>query len=107
MKQQTQQYRELERVFASRAQTRVVQYFLNHPKEILLPSTIARGTGLAHSTVIRVMQPLVKIRIVIKNVLSEQVTIFYLNSEDRKTKILADFYTKIRPFLKRKNGVRI
>lgn len=98
-------HRELESIFASRAQTRVVQYFLDHPKGVLLQGRIARETGLAHSTVARVMQLLVKIRIVTRTELSERVVVFNLNNEDRKTKTLVDFYTQIIPLLNEKLGL--
>jgi predicted transcriptional regulator len=75
----------LERIFASRAQTRVVQHFLDRPKEYLNLSRIANETGLAHSTIHRVMQPLIRL--------------FILETEDEKSKVLADFYAKIKPML--------
>ena len=90
----------LERIFASRAQTRVVQHFLDRPKEYLNLSRIANETGLAHSTIHRVMQPLVDMGLVKEIKAGQQIRLFILETEDEKSKVLADFYAKIRPMLK-------
>ncbi len=89
----------LEKIFASRAQTRVVQHFLERPKEFFNLSRIAKDTGLAHSTIHRVMQPLVDMGIVKEIKAGEQIRLFILEAEDEKSKVLADFYGKIRPML--------
>jgi Fic family protein len=90
----------LERIFASRAQTRVVQHFLDRPKEYLNLSRIANETGLAHSTIHRVMQPLVDMGLVKEIKAGQQIRLFILETEDEKSKVLADFYAKIKPMLK-------
>jgi Fic family protein len=89
----------LERIFASRAQTRVVQHFLDRPKEYLNLSRIANETGLAHSTIHRVMQPLVDMGLVKEIKAGQQIRLFILETEDEKSKVLADFYAKIKPML--------
>ncbi|MHA1907417.1 MAG: helix-turn-helix domain-containing protein [Candidatus Thorarchaeota archaeon] len=89
----------LERIFASRAQTRVVQHFLDRPKEYLNLSRIANETGLAHSTIHRVMQPLVDMGLVKEIKAGQQIRLFILETEDEKSKLLADFYAKIKPML--------
>ncbi len=89
----------LEKVFASRAQTRVVQHFLDRPKEFFNLSRIAKETGLAHSTIHRVMQPLVDMGLVKEIKVGQQIRLFILETEEIKSKILADFYTQIRPHL--------
>ncbi|MFW9848732.1 MAG: helix-turn-helix domain-containing protein [Candidatus Thorarchaeota archaeon] len=90
----------LERIFASRAQTRVVQHFLDRPKEYLNLSRIANETGLAHSTIHRVMQPLVDMGLIKEIKAGQQIRLFILETEDEKSKLLADFYAKIRPMLR-------
>ena len=89
----------LEKVFASRAQTRVVQHFLDRPKEFFNLSRIAKETGLAHSTIHRVMQPLVDMGLVKEIKVGQQIRLFILETEEDKSKILADFYSQIRPHL--------
>lgn len=89
----------LEKIFASRAQTRVVQHFLDRPKEFFNLSRIAKETGLAHSTIHRVMQPLVDMGLIKEIKVGQQIRLFILEIEDMKTKILIDFYDRIKPYL--------
>lgn len=89
----------LEKVFASRAQTRVVQHFLDRPKEFFNLSRIAKETGLAHSTIHRVMQPLVDMGLVKEIKVGQQIRLFILETEDPKSRIISDFYNLIRPHL--------
>ncbi|MFW9891685.1 MAG: helix-turn-helix domain-containing protein [Candidatus Thorarchaeota archaeon] len=89
----------LEKVFASRAQTRVVQHFLDRPKEFFNLSRLAKETGLAHSTIHRVMQPLVDMGLVKEIKAGQQIRLFILETEDERSKIISDFYSKIRPYL--------
>ena len=89
----------LEKVFASRAQTRVVQHFLDRPKDFFNLSRIAKETGLAHSTIHRVMQPLVDMGLVKEIKVGQQIRLFIFEIEEDKSKIIAEFYAKIRPLL--------
>lgn len=89
----------LEKIFASRAQTRVVQHFLDRPKEFFNLSRLAKETGLAHSTIHRVMQPLVDMGLVKEIKAGQQIRLFILETEDDRSKIISDFYEKIRPHL--------
>ena len=89
----------LEKIFASRAQTRVVQHFLDRPKEFFNLSRLAKETGLAHSTIHRVMHPLVDMGLVKEIKAGQQIRLFILETEDDKSKIISDFYDKIRPHL--------
>ena len=89
----------LEKVFASRAQTRVIQHFLDRPKDFFNLSRVAKETGLAHSTIHRVMQPLVDMGLVKEIKAGQQIRLFILETEDDRSKIISDFYAKIRPHL--------
>ena len=89
----------LEKIFASRAQTRVVQHFLDRPKEFFNLSRLAKETGLAHSTIHRVMQPLVDMGLVKEIKAGQQIRLFILETEDDRSKIISDFYEKIKPHL--------
>ena len=75
----------LEKVFASRAQTRVVQHFLDRPKEFFNLSRLAKETGLAHSTIHRVMQPLVDMGLVKEIKAGQQIRLFILETEDERS----------------------
>jgi predicted transcriptional regulator len=89
----------LEKVFASRAQTRVVQHFLDRPKEFFNLSRIAKETGLAHSTIHRVMQPLVDMGLVKEIKVGQQIRLFILETEQDISKILTNFYDEVKPVL--------
>jgi predicted transcriptional regulator len=89
----------LEKIFASRAQTRVVQHFLDRPKEFFNLSRVAKDTGLAHSTIHRVMQPLVDMGIIKEIKVGQQIRLFILETEDPKSKIISDFYGSIKDHL--------
>ncbi|HDD67561.1 MAG TPA: MarR family transcriptional regulator [Candidatus Thorarchaeota archaeon] len=89
----------LEKIFNSKAQTRVVQHFLDRPKEFFNLSRIAKETGLAHSTIHRVVQPLVDMGLIKEIKVGRQIRLFILESEDPKSKILMEFYDQIRPYL--------
>ncbi len=90
----------LEQIFSSRAQTRVIQHFLDRPKEFFNLSRIAKETKLAHSTIHRVMQPLVDMRLIKEIKVGQQIRLFILETEDDKSKVLAEFYEKIKPLLR-------
>ena len=89
----------LEKIFASRAQTRVIQHFLDRPNDFFNLSRVAKETGLAHSTIHRVMQPLVDMGIVKEIKVGQQIRLFILEKEDAKSKIIAEFYDNVRPHL--------
>jgi Fic family protein len=89
----------LEKIFASRAQTRVVQHFLDRPKEFFNLSRVAKETGLAHSTIHRVMQPLVDMGIIKEIKVGQQIRLFILETEDPKSKIISEFYSEIKEHL--------
>jgi DNA-binding IclR family transcriptional regulator len=89
----------LESIFASRAQTRVVQLFLDRPKEFFNLSRTAKETGLAHSTIHRVMQPLVDMGFIKEIKVGQQIRLFILESESARSRVISDFYHQIRPYL--------
>lgn len=91
--------RVLERIFSSRAQTRAVQHFLENPDEFFSLTRIAKEIRVSHSTIHRVMKPLVDMGLVIEIRVGKQIRLFILETEDHKTKILADFYSQIKPLL--------
>ena len=81
----------LEKVFASRAQTRVVQHFLDRPKDFFNLSRVAKETGLAHSTIHRVMQPLVDMGIVKEIKVGQQIRLFILEPKIQNRRLLQSF----------------
>ncbi len=64
--------------------------------EINYLSGIAQGTGLYHSSVARVIEPLLQNNIVIEKKIGKQIRSFYLNEEHEATKLLIKFYDELR-----------
>jgi len=86
----------LEKLFGRTAQLTVLEYLLKNKDEINYLSGIAEGTGLYHSSVARVLEPLLENNIVIEKKIGKQIRSFYLNEEHRSTKILMNFYNELK-----------
>jgi predicted transcriptional regulator len=85
----------LEKFFGKTAQMTVLKNLIENQKEPTYLSGIAQETGLSHSSVSRVITPLVGIGIVKERPLGKQTRIFQLNMESEATKLVLDFYNKI------------
>jgi predicted transcriptional regulator len=72
---------------------------LDNPKDFFNLSRVAKETGLAHSTIHRVMQPLVDMGIIKEIKVGQQIRLFILESEEPKSKIISEFYETIRPHI--------
>ncbi len=89
----------LEKLFGKTAQLTVLEYLMKNRGEINYLSGIAQGTGLYHSSVARVLEPLLENNIVIEKKIGKQIRSFYLNEEHKATKLLMTFYEELRPVL--------
>ncbi len=69
----------LEKLFGKTAQLTVLEYLMKNRGEINYLSGIAQGTGLYHSSVARVLEPLLENNIVIEKKIGKQIRSFYLN----------------------------
>jgi len=58
-------------------------------------SGIAEATGLFHSSVARVIAPLVSSGVVQERTMGKQIRLFQLNMESEATSAIVDFYSKI------------
>jgi predicted transcriptional regulator len=86
----------LEMLFGKTAQLTVLEYLMKNKGEINYLSGIAQGTGLYHSSVARVIEPLLQNNIVVEKKIGKQIRSFYLNEEHEATKLLIKFYDKLR-----------
>ncbi len=86
----------LEKLFGKTAQLTVLEYLMKNKREINYLSGIALGTGLYHSSVARVLEPLLQNNIVIEKKIGKQIRSFYLNEEHEATKLLIKFYDELR-----------
>ncbi len=80
-----------EKLFGKTAQLTVLEYLLNNEDNDTYLSGIAVDTGLSHSTVSRVIEPLLDIEIIKETPLGKQIRIFRLNKESELTKYLLKF----------------
>jgi len=86
----------LERIFGKTAQLTVLEYLLDNKDDETYLSGIAAETGLSHSTVSRVIEPLLDIEIIKETPLGKQIRIFKLNQENEITKYLLKFKEDLR-----------
>ncbi|MCQ6961959.1 MAG: hypothetical protein PWR29_1236 [Methanolobus sp.] len=85
----------LEEIFGKTAQMTVLKNLIQHRNESTYLSGIAEETGLSHSSVARVIAPLIKTGIVIEKPLGKQIRTFRLNLDNEKTHLILDFYTRL------------
>lgn len=86
----------LEKVFGKTAQLVVLEYLITNKGETTYLSGIAEGTGLSHSSVARVIEPLMENNIVIEKKLGKQIRTFMLNQENETTGLIIKFYNDLR-----------
>ncbi len=85
----------LEKIFGKTAQMTVLKNLIGHQNESTYLSGIAEETGLSHSSVSRVITPLIETGIVIEKPLGKQIRTFQLDMENEATLLIIDFYSKI------------
>lgn len=85
----------LEKVFGRTAQMTVLENLIKHKNESTYLSGIAEETGLSHSSVARVIDPLLDADIVIEKRLGKQIRTFRLNMENKTTELILDFYARL------------
>ncbi len=85
----------LEKIFGNSAQTIVLENLLNKRGGFTYLSGIAEETGLSHSSVARVIEPLVKNDIVIEKRLGKQIRTFAMNEKNAMAKLIIKFYDEL------------
>lgn len=78
----------LEKIFGKTAQLVVLEHLLENKDNDTYLSGIASVTGLSHSTVSRVIEPLLEINVITERPLGKQIRVFRLNEESELTKYL-------------------
>jgi len=86
----------LEEIFGKTAQLSVLEYLIQNKGETTYLSGIAEGTGLSHSSVARVIEPLLENNIIIEKKLGKQIRTFTLNEESKATKLVMKFYYELK-----------
>ncbi|MBN1763510.1 MAG: helix-turn-helix domain-containing protein [Methanomicrobia archaeon] len=83
---------ELEKIFGRNAQLVVLEYLIRNRETITYLSGIAAATGLSHSSVARVIEPLLQLGIVKEDTLGKQIRTFRLNEDNEVLKLLIRFF---------------
>jgi DNA phosphorothioation-dependent restriction protein DptG len=86
----------LTRIFSSKAQTRVLQYLLDHRGRLYNQAGLSRLLNMSPSTIARILTPLIEEEIINFEQLSGQMKIIALNEDSEKTTALIDFYDRIK-----------
>jgi len=89
----------MEKIFGKTAQMTVLKNLIENQNEPTYLSGIAEETGLSHSSVSRVITPLVLSGIVQEKPLGKQIRTFQLNMDNEATTLIIDFCSKINQIL--------
>ncbi len=85
----------IEKIFGKTAQMTVLKNLIEHRKESTYLSGIAEETGLSHSSVSRVITPLIETGVVIEKPLGKQIRTFQLNADSKAANLIIDFYNRV------------
>jgi hypothetical protein len=96
----------LEEIFGKTAQLTVLEYLIKSKGETTYLSGIAEGTGLSHSSVARVIEPLLEKNIIVEKKLGKQIRTFTLNGESEATKLVLKFYDELKNVMGNGGGKR-
>ena len=85
-------------LFQSKAQVRLVEYLLENAgsQRVFNQASLASFLEVSPSTIARIVEPLIKEKIILYERFDEGMKIFTLNESEEKTKALIDFYRKIK-----------
>jgi len=84
------------RIFGSKAQTKLIQYLLDHRGRVYNQAGLSRLLNLSPSTVARVITPLIEERIIKYEQIGGQMKIIALNEENEKVSIIIELYEKLK-----------
>ncbi len=86
---------DIEKLFATNLQVRIIKVFLENPTKIYSSTTIAKKLGSSPSAIIARLKVLEQLGI-IKAIRLNRMRLYRLNLESKATKILQEFYHKIK-----------
>ena len=90
---------EFEKVFGRNAQLVVLEYLIRTRGTTTYLSGIAEETGLSHSSVARVIEPLLKMNLVKESKMGKQIRTFTLNEDSKITKLVIRFYEDLEKIM--------
>jgi hypothetical protein len=85
-------------VFQSKAQVRLLEYFLENAgtQRVFNQALLANLLALSPSTIARIVEPLIKEKIILFEKFDEGMKIFTLNEAEEKTRALVEFYKRLK-----------
>ena len=85
-------------LFQSRAQVRLVEYLLENAgsQRVFNQASLANFLEISPSTIARIVEPLIKQKIILYERFEQGMKIFTLNESEEKTKALIEFYRKLK-----------
>ena len=86
----------LARIFSSKAQTRLLQYLLDHRGRVFNQAGLSNLLSVSPSTIARTLIPLIEEEIISYEQVGGQMKIIALNDENEKAKALLEFYGRIK-----------
>jgi DNA-binding transcriptional regulator GbsR (MarR family) len=89
----------VEKIFGRNAQLVVLGYLIRNRGTTTYLSGIAEETGLSHSSVARVIEPLLELNIVKEGKVGKQIRTFTVNVDNEITKLLIQFYDELNKVL--------
>ena len=93
---------EFEKVFGRNAQLVVLEYLIRNRGTTTYLSGIAEETGLSHSSVARVIEPLLKLDVVKESRVGKQIRTFTLNEDSEIIQLLIRFYGDLNKILEKR-----
>jgi len=92
----------LENIFGKNAQLIVLEYLIRNRGTTTYLSGIAEEAGLSHSSVARVIEPLLDMNIVKEGKMGKQIRTFTLDEDNEVTKLLIRFYEDLNKILEKR-----
>jgi DNA-binding MarR family transcriptional regulator len=85
-------------VFQSKAQVRLLEYFLENAgtQRVFNQARLANLLGLSPSTIARIVEPLIREKIILFEKFDEGMKIFTLNEAEEKTRALVEFHKRLK-----------
>ena len=90
----------IEKIFGRNAQLIVLEYLIRNRGTTTYLSGIAEEAGLSHSSVARVIEPLLEMNIVKEGKMGKQIRTFTLNEDSEVTQLLMRFYDDLSKVLR-------
>jgi hypothetical protein len=77
---------------------KLLEYFLDNAgaQKVFNQATLANYLGLSPSTIARIVEPLIQQKIILFERFDQGMKIFTLNEAEDKTRLLIEFYRKLR-----------